>query len=46
LQRRIDSAIMEEQEARLHCDFMLDGTQSPEDVKNEVMQIIKSKLKK
>jgi len=46
LQRRIDSAIMEEQEARLHCDFMLDATQSPEDVKNEVMQIIKSKLKK
>jgi len=45
LQRRIDSAIMEEQEARLHCDFMLDATQSPEDVKNEVMQIIKIKFK-
>jgi hypothetical protein len=37
---------MEEKEARMFCDFMLDATQSPEAVKNEVMQIIKSKLKK
>ncbi len=44
LERRINSAIMEEKEARLHCDFMLDATQSPENVKNEVMQIIRSKL--
>ncbi len=44
LDRRILSALTEEKEARLHCDFMLDATQSPEDVKEEVLQIIKSKL--
>jgi len=44
LSRRIWSAIMEEKEARLYCDFILDATQSPENVKKEVLQIIKSKL--
>ncbi len=44
--RRIDSAIMEEKEARLYCDYMLDAIQTPEDVKNEVLQIIKSKITK
>ncbi len=46
LERRISSALTEEKEARLYCDFMLDATQSPEDVKKEVLQIIKSKLNK
>jgi hypothetical protein len=38
---REKSAIMEEQEARRHCDYMLDATQSPEKVLEEVLAIIK-----
>ena len=40
LKRREDSAIMEEREARLLCDYMLDATQSPEKVLREVLDII------
>ena len=40
LQRREESAIMEEQEARQLCDYMLDATQSPEKVLKEVLDII------
>ncbi len=40
LLRREESAIMEEQEARLLCDYMLDATQSPERVLKEVLDII------
>jgi hypothetical protein len=38
---REKSAIMEEQEARKHCDYMLDATQSPEKILKEVLEIIK-----
>jgi hypothetical protein len=31
---------MEEKEARLLCDYMLDATQSPEKVLKEVLDII------
>ena len=41
LLRREQSAIMEEKEARLLCDYMLDATQSPEKVLKEVLDIIK-----
>lgn len=40
LKRRENSAIMEEREARLLCDYMLDATQSPEKVLREVLDII------
>ncbi len=40
LLRREKSAIMEEKEARLLCDYMLDATQSPEKVLKEVLDII------
>ena len=40
LKRREKSAIMEEKEARLLCDYMLDATQSPEKVLKEVLDII------
>ena len=39
--RREKSAIMEEQEARKLCDYMLDATQSPKKVLSEVLDIIK-----
>jgi len=32
---------MEEQEARIYCDYMLDATQSPEKILKEVLNIIK-----
>jgi hypothetical protein len=32
---------MEEKEARLLCDYMLDATQSPDKVLQEVLDIIK-----
>ena len=38
--RREKSAIMEEQEARQLCDYMLDATQSPQKVLEEVLDII------
>ena len=41
LNRRENSAIMEEKEARQLCDYMLDATQSPEKVLKEVLDIIK-----
>ena len=41
LVRREESAIMEEKEARLLCDYMLDATQSPDKVLQEVLDIIK-----
>jgi len=41
LLRREKSAIMEEKEARLLCDYMLNATQSPEKILNEVLDIIK-----
>ncbi len=40
LNRREKSAIMEEKEARLLCDYMLDATQSPQKVLDEVLDII------
>jgi len=40
LQSRENSAIMEEKEARLLCDYMLDATQTPEKVFKEVLDII------
>lgn len=40
LLRREKSAIMEEQEARQLCDYMLDATQSPDKVLAEVLDII------
>ena len=40
LKAREKSAIMEEQEARKYCDYMLDATQSPEKVLREVLDII------
>ena len=41
LKAREESAIMEEQEARKYCDYMLDATQTPEKILNEVLEIIK-----
>jgi len=41
LKSRENSAIMEEQEARKYCDYMLDATQEPEKVLKEVLNIIK-----
>jgi len=46
LKAREKSAIMEEKEARIYCDFMLDATDTPLNVKNEVINIIKSKINK
>jgi len=40
IKNREQSAIMEEQEARKYCDYMLDSTQSPEKVLREVLDII------
>ncbi|MCD5385181.1 guanylate kinase [Candidatus Gracilibacteria bacterium] len=40
LLRREQSAIMEEKEARLLCDYMLDATQSPDKVLKEILDII------
>lgn len=40
LLNREESAIMEENEARKYCDYMLDATQSPEKVLKEVLDII------
>ena len=40
LRAREQTAIMEEQEARKYCDYMLDATQSPEKVLKEVLDII------
>ena len=41
LQEREKSAIMEEQQARLYCDYMLDATQPEDKVLKEVLDIIK-----
>jgi len=41
IKAREQSAIMEEQEARKYCDYMLDATQEPEKVLQEVLDIIK-----
>lgn len=41
LQKRLNSALIEEQKAREICDYIIDATQSPEQVFTEVMQIIK-----
>lgn len=41
LKARENSAIMEEEEARKYCDYMLDATQNPEKVLKEVLDIIK-----
>lgn len=40
LKNREESAIMEEQEARKYCDYMLDATKQPEKVLKEVLDII------
>jgi dephospho-CoA kinase len=41
LKIRINSAIMEETEAKKYCDVIIDATQSPEKVLTEVLKIIK-----
>ncbi len=41
LQKRIGSALMEEQKAKEMCDYIIDATKSPQEVLFEVMQIIK-----
>lgn len=41
LERRINSAIMEEEEARKICDYLVDATQSETEVLKEVLKIIK-----
>lgn len=41
LERRINSAIMEEEKARELCDYMIDATQSEDEVLEEVLSIIK-----
>lgn len=40
LKAREQSAIMEEEEARKYCDYMLDATQDPDKVLKEVLDII------
>lgn len=40
LKNRENSAIMEEKEARIYCDYMLDATESPEKILKEVLNII------
>ncbi len=42
LERRINSAIMEEDEAKNLCDYMIDATMSEEEVLKEVVKIIKN----
>jgi len=46
LKLREQSAIMEEKEARKYCDYMLDATLDPQTIKDQVVQIIKAKIKK
>lgn len=41
LQNRINSAIIEEKEAKKYCDYIIDATQSPEKVLEEVLKIIR-----
>ncbi|MDD3646650.1 MAG: hypothetical protein PHH06_04580 [Candidatus Gracilibacteria bacterium] len=41
LERRINSAIMEEEEARKLCDYLIDATKSEIEVLEEVFKIIK-----
>ncbi len=45
LEKRLKSAIFEEQHARSLCDYMIDATQSPEKVLEEVLKIIKRRWK-
>jgi dephospho-CoA kinase len=42
LERRINSAIMEEEEAKKICDYIIDATQTEEEVLDEVLSIIKN----
>ena len=46
LERRINSAIIEEEESKKYCDYLIDATKTPIEVKNEVMEIIQNVLKK
>lgn len=41
LQRRISSAIVEEDKAKIMCDFIIDATKNEEEVLEEVLKIIK-----
>lgn len=41
LQKRLTSALFEEEQARVLCDYMIDATQTPETVLDEVLKIIK-----
>lgn len=45
LEKRLKSAIFEEEQARVLCDHIIDATQSPQHVLDEVLEIIKNKWK-
>lgn len=45
LQKRLNSAIIEEQKARILCDYMIDATQSPKDVLRDFLEILNKKTK-
>lgn len=44
LDRRINTSIMEENEAKEICDFIIDATKDKEEVFREVLEVIKSKI--
>lgn len=45
LQKRLNSSIVEEQKARILCDYMIDATQSPKDVLRDFLEILNKKTK-
>jgi hypothetical protein len=44
LNRRINSAIIEEQEAKNLCDHIINATNTPENILIEVLEIINKKI--
>lgn len=45
LQKRLNSAIIEEQKARILCDHMIDATKTPSEVLKEFLEILDKKTK-
>jgi dephospho-CoA kinase len=43
LGKRLNSAVIEEEKARILCNYIIDATQSPEQVLQQVIDIIKKR---